>query len=301
MPLQQLRMKQKANDNINKSFTFKGLGTEFIILTSHELSDKKKNNIIESVNDFETNYSRFRENSKLSKLNKTKKLSKPSSEMQEMLLFAIDTWKATNGLFNISIGGVLEEQGYGHINRKVSTVSKDLTEDIMVSPDLIEINYDIWLDFGGFGKGWFIDKLSRQLKSWGINDYLINGGGDIKIGESPLNIQLENPLNDSEYLGIIRLKNNAFGASSNLKRTWNSEKNKKYSHIQRPDGTNLDERILLSATMSDTALKADILATCLLLDPSTANLEEIKKWGEYCFVFNNLKVLRTKNFHIQHN
>ncbi len=115
MQLQQLRMKQKAKDNINNSFSFKGLGTQFIILTPAALSNAQKNTILNSVESFEDNYSRFRKNSKLSKLNITKQLDKPSIEMQQMLKFAIKTWGATNGLFNISIGGVLEIQGYGKI------------------------------------------------------------------------------------------------------------------------------------------------------------------------------------------
>ena len=291
-------MKPRAKDNINNSFTFKALGTEFIILTPTELSAVQKNSILKYVENFETDYSRFRKDSKLSKLNISKKLDNPSLEMQKMLKFAVKTWETSGGLFNISIGGVLESQGYGQINDKASTISKNLAKDIFISPQKIEINPNIWLDFGGFGKGWFIDKLSDLLVEWNFKDYIINGGGDIRVGSQQVKIELENPLNSDESIGAVLLKNQAFGASSNLKRTWKSANNKSYSHIQRPDGEKLKNNILMTATISDTALRADVLATCLLLDTGSKNIAELKTWGDYCFILKDLRVFRTANFHL---
>lgn len=121
-------MKPRAKDNINNSFSFKALGTEFIILTPTELSAVQKNSILKYVENFENDYSRFRKDSILSKLNISKKLDNPSLEMQKMLKFAVKTWETSGGLFNISIGGVLESQGYGQVNDKASTISKNLAK-----------------------------------------------------------------------------------------------------------------------------------------------------------------------------
>ncbi len=118
------------------------------------------------------------------------------------------------------------------------------------------------------------------------------------MGSIEAEIQLENPLNPNESIGAVKLKNQALGASSNLKRMWHSVDNAKYSHIQNPDGKNLMNNLLMTATISDNALRADVLATSLFLDPSMANIDGIKSWGEYCFVLKDLKLYRTAKFNL---
>ncbi len=289
----------KQNPKRYAKFSFYGLGTKFYILTEKKLSSDVQNEIILLVKEFEENYSRFKLDSRLSQLNSQKLLKNPSPEMTNMLKFAIETYKLTNGLFNISIGSKLENQGYGIQNDKSSRISDNLVNEIEITADLITISKHMRLDFGGFGKGWFIDKLANFLVEKGTENYMINGGGDIKVGNKPMEIYIENPSNNNEYIGKMLLANRAFAASSNIKRVWAGVgNNEKHSHIQRPDGAPLISQVQMSCTSADSALKADVMATCLLLDPSAEQIKQILKWGDYCLVLQNNKILRTKNFNI---
>lgn len=44
---------------------------------------------------------------------------------------------------------------------------------------------DVWVDLGGIAKGHAVDRACAALESHGVFDYVVNAGGDLRIGRSP--------------------------------------------------------------------------------------------------------------------
>jgi thiamine biosynthesis lipoprotein len=263
-----------------KVLEFKALGTIWCI-ESNRLSKDLENNILRIVKDFEDNYSRFKLESVLNQLNVNKFYLNPPPEMLKMLSFAISMYSRTQHIFNISIGGDLSKRGYG-LNSLSGEISSNLLDDIIVTENSITINQNISLDLGGFGKGWLVDKLANFLKQSCCDQITVNGGGDIRvISNSPIDILLEAPLSSGDSLeptivGSTKITNGGLAVSSNFYRSWKDQNGQIQTHIQ----TNNKNNSKTYFVKASTCLIADLIATCMVAEPSLKNyyLQEFKDY-----------------------
>ncbi|HUC90036.1 MAG TPA: FAD:protein FMN transferase [Patescibacteria group bacterium] len=259
--------------------TFEALGTRWWI----ELDGPKASTTIASslksmAQEFEGAYSRFQPSSQLGVLNDSKTLPKPPLEMIDMLKYALKMLAATGGVFNISVGSLLEKNGYGQPNDPGASVSNDIYTAISISKDRIEISQSVRLDFGGFGKGWLIEKMSQRLASEGIKNYVINGGGDIAVGDQPQQLYIEHPLDNSQYIGYVIARNSSLASSSLQKRQWEKQ-GKAKSHIVHPGDKFTDLSLLSIHVAAKSALTADTFATVFLLIDHEKRCQLAQKFG----------------------
>jgi FAD:protein FMN transferase len=260
-------------------FIFEGLGTRWWIeLDGSKASSKMASSLKCVAQEFEGAYSRFLPSSQLGMLNDSKTLPKPSPEMINMLQYALKMHATTDGIFNISVGSLLEKNGYGQPNDPGARVSNQIDETIIISKDQIEIDASVRLDFGGFGKGWLIEKMSQKLASEGIKDYVINGGGDIAVGDQPQKLYIEHPLDNLQYIGYIIARNSSLASSSLQKRQWEKQ-GKIKSHIVHPGGKATDLSLLSIHIAAKSALTADTFATVFLLIGHEKRCQLAQKFG----------------------
>lgn len=214
-------------------------------------------------------YSRFIEKSLLSQLNKNKKLSKPPEQMVAMLLYAREISLVTNGIFNITVGGVLDSIGYGNGTQANDCMQSDVFwEQVVINKDTISIPASTAIDFGGFGKGWLIDDIANMLTKQGVGQYVINGGGDIFVSsKDSQHVALEHPYNAKESIGETALQNQALAVSSQYKRTWKN-KGRTHSHIIDPRTKHSVQNTVAAVYVrAATARVADVVASTILIDP----------------------------------
>ena len=174
-----MRSKQKPKPSI---LEFDGLGTHWWI-SFVEKNDLEacKDLLLTTVRDFENNYSRFLPDSYVSRLNEHKILTHPPRDLLDMLQASINYFFSTNGIFNISVGAQLEQDGYGKTVDHTAKIAPNLPDLISLSDSKITVDPSIRIDLGGIGKGWLIDKLADLLEKHVGKGYLINGGGDMYI------------------------------------------------------------------------------------------------------------------------
>jgi thiamine biosynthesis lipoprotein len=249
--------------------SFDALGTRWWIELfddkTKEQADAAFGRVRFSVTTFEATYSRFKPNSLISQLNIERKLEHPPAELIAMLTFAKDAYQNTEGVFNILTGHIQEERGYGFGYGCAATQTPgNPVHDIYVSSETITISNAATIDFGGFGKGWLIDSLAKELKAAGWEYFLINGGGDMFVtserGE-PIEIHLEHPTKPGFSVGSTRLKDLAFAASSPHKRQWQTD-GQTYSHLM-PATTGAVASFIIASSTRD----ADMFATTTALLP----------------------------------
>ncbi|MBC7472459.1 MAG: FAD:protein FMN transferase [candidate division SR1 bacterium] len=271
----------------------KGVGTYwwFQIYDGNESSEYYQNIIIQEIQRFERAYSRFLTDSQISLLNRHRELVNPSVELLELLAIGKEFYNKTLGLFNPAIGHILENRGY---DTNYSFQNKGQLERVSSFDDLlyvdlhkVELSGQGNIDFGGYGKGYLVDKLAKIFcEKLDLNHFMINGGGDIYVaGDTSHEIILEHPFAPGYELGRIDLQNQALGCSSNRRRTWKDSKTgEEFGHILNPQNTDSKADFGSFVIAKDT-LTADIMATvvCLLGD-NQEKIYDLQKQINFEFV-----------------
>ena len=235
--------------------------------------------IIALITDYEKRYSRFRNDSLVTRLNTERHLENPDPELIAILTYGKKLYERTEGLFNLLVGEIMEARGYD-AHYRFTPKDEPATPPNPFSVLIInenEIRLDAGrIDLGGFGKGYLIDLLAEQLRGEGIQEFLINGGGDIYASHednNPMPIYLEHPTEAHTYLGTTPLKHAGFAASSPFKRRWNHN-GKEYTHIV---GNNTDQ--LATFVTAKTARDADAFATAAMFWSKDELLTKADKEG----------------------
>lgn len=286
------------NDVNEDVYAFDALGTHWVIVApKSSLSIKVKTSLTTEVKSFEASYSRFLPDSLLTKLNQEKKMKNPPPELVRMLRFAIEMYQKSHGLFNISVGARLEQLGYGSEPDSSAHISENLPQDIAISDSTIEIAQHIRLDFGGFGKGWLVDTLHELLAREGVKSHIVNGGGDIRVGDKDEKIWIADPRDSSKQFGITRISSNsAFAASSTRLRVWQTFDGAEMTHIVHPLAETINNSVMC-AVAANTCVEADVVATSLLLAPLD-HRDEIAHalQANYLVVNEDETITRSRNF-----
>lgn len=248
---------------------FEALGTHWWIEPLGTVLSPQDTSYLQCMaNTFERKYTRFSDTSQLGLLNADKQLKRPSAEFRQMIDFARRMHYASDGVFNISVGGRLAALGYGR--QTSGNVMHRLWNEVVITPEKITIPASVSLDFGGFGKGWLLDTLGAHLQRLGHPCYIINGGGDILVSANKqVELALEHPYDTSLCIGTARIQNGALAASSTVKRSWKNAKGLQHHIINPKTGRPTKSAApIASYVIAPTALIADTCATIILADES---------------------------------
>lgn len=183
-------------------------------------------------------------------------------------MFALcrELYTASNGAFNISIGGVLHAQGYGKRTFGAQVVP-NFWDTTTVSAHEIRIPDNATVDIDGIGKGWLIDRIVALFREHGLTEFIINGGGDMFIASpQPITIALEDPTDPSKILRSIAITG-GFAASSQIKRTWRDGDATRAHIIDPATNTAAVGSVRGTFVSAPTATIADAMATILLIRP----------------------------------
>lgn len=207
-----------------------------------------------------------------------------SKEVSDFLLAVIQQAKTfyelSNGLFNPSIGSLIEIWGFHNdelptgmvpsfeeINKLVAKAPS--MDDVIISDHIIfSKNSTVQFDFGGFGKGAALDRAEEILAQYGIENAIINAGGDLNSmghpGKRPWKVGIRHPVHWGAIASVeLRAGENIY-TSGNYERFRISE-GIKYAHIIDPrDGMPVRHIVSTSVIHNNGAL-ADAAATALTI------------------------------------
>jgi FAD:protein FMN transferase len=149
------------------------------------------------------------------------------------------------------------------------------------------------ISLGGMGKGYAVDEVFEFLKSKGIENFLVNGSGDLRLhshekAPRAWKIGIRNPFNPDPQvmMSFLQLSNGAVATSGDYINVVKKE-NEKFHHLINPE-TGTSSLGLSSVTViADTALEADVEASIgMLLGPHRA-LEYFNQHQLYALLVNN--------------
>jgi len=189
----------------------------------------------------------------------------------------------TGGAFDISVGPLVELWGFG-----ASAQSEQLPSDRQVSERLAMVGYrqlqlrrdpaalkkshpQLQIDLSAVAKGYAVDQLAELLEGQGINNYLVEIGGELRLAGrrsdgTPWRIAIEKPLEDVREVETTLLLTETGLATSGNYRNYYIENGQRYSHTIDPLSGRPIRHQLASVTILDpSCARADALATALMV------------------------------------
>lgn len=253
------------------------LGTSVTVTVLHAQKDSGLEAITAAFGEMERIerlMSSYDPGSEVSRLNKNGSIE-ADPEVARLVERALYFSRLSGGAFDISVQPLLElfektfeerggPPGAGEVEAAGALVDYSR---IAVSGNEISIPEGMQVTLGGIAKGYAIDRAVSMLRARGVEQALVNAGGDMRaLGngkEGPWKIALQNPRDPGDYLAILPLSGIAVATSGDYERYFDPAM--EYHHIIDPR-TGLSASGLMSVTIvTRTAVEADALATAVFV------------------------------------
>lgn len=281
------------------SFAYESMGTHWEVSIWDPLEkdqlQKLNQEIIAMSEVFDNTYSRFIPTSLVSQISSQTGTVEVPEDFIHMLKLYEQFFKVSQKKVNPLIGNTLSDMGYDqkYSLKKKKTIhhTPDLLETVTIIDNThIKIKEPVLFDFGGLGKGYFVDKITQFLLKNNVRNILVNGSGDINYqGDTPITVGLEHPLDTTKVIGTLEFSRGAMCSSATNRRAWGE-----YHHIIDPVSLKSPSEILAAWVTTETAALADGLTTALFFVPPEQFLPHYK--FEYLLLNKDLKVKRSPGF-----
>jgi thiamine biosynthesis lipoprotein len=195
-----------------------------------------------------------------------------SSDFQRM--------RQSEGLFDPAIGGLLNLwgfQGDGRPNgpppeREAIAAwveANPRMDDLTLQGDTLRsANPAVQLDFGAFAKGYAVDLAIARLREFGIEDAIINAGGDLRaIGSKdgkPWRVGIRHPQGEGVLAALEVSGDESVFTSGNYER-YREHEGVRYNHILDPRSGMPVDGVTSVTVIHDNGAVADAAATALVV------------------------------------
>jgi thiamine biosynthesis lipoprotein len=203
-----------------------------------------------------------------------------NSDIAEMVRLSQLVENQSGGRFNPAIGGLIGLWGFHTSEYPVEgpPPSRSQIQSLVEhNPSSLDIRVDeltmtsanpsVQLDFGGIAKGYAIDRACDTLKNLGVENAIVNAGGDLRVfgthGTRPWKIAVRNPAGG--VIGTLESAiNEAIFTSGNYER-FRQDNEIRYPHILDPR-TGWPVKDVASVTViTEQGWLADAAATALIV------------------------------------
>lgn len=136
------------------------------------------------------------------------------------------------------------------------------------SPVVVYRDPDVALDLGGIAKGYGVDRAVAALREWGINDALVNVGGDLyALGLSedgdPWEVGVRDPDDATRLAATFRISDRAIATSGDYEQYF-EHGGRRYHHLLDPRTGEPRESGVRSVTVAaDRCMMADAAGTAV--------------------------------------
>jgi thiamine biosynthesis lipoprotein len=262
--------------------TFSGntMGTSYriVYLDPNERDFKKEIDSLLAV--FNNSLSTYIEDSEISRFNRQDTLQFESAYFYPILKSSDKVYNETQGAFDPTVGPLVNLWGFGPGGPQLKdsvNIEKmlPLVNFKAVSYDSLEVRKKegMYLDFSAIAKGYGVDVIADFLSSQGIEDMLVEIGGELVAkGVNDKGELWKVGINRPEELGradqlvsIIALDNKALATSGNYRNFYEAD-GMKISHTIDPATGRPVKHGLLSATViANDCMAADAYATAMMV------------------------------------
>jgi thiamine biosynthesis lipoprotein len=269
------------------------------------------------IDDLERRWSRFLDDSEISRLNRLAgRWVQVSPETVTLIRRALDAWRLSGGSFDPTVLGDMIRSGYdrsfdllgpGHsAGRSLLGIGAD---EITIDGDRVRLAAGTGFDPGGIGKGLAADLVAAEVMAAGAEGACVNLGGDVRVtgagpdgaegacvnlggdvrvtGAGPdgaaWTVAVEHPWSP-EPLALLGLAEGAVATSTTLRRAWHIEGQPRHHLIDPQTGLPSDTDLTLATVVAADAWVAEVLAKAVLLAGSAHPFDIIGGTGAQALV-----------------
>lgn len=194
---------------------------------------------------------------------------------------SVEVSEKTEGHFDITVGPLVNAWGFGPTTKnnldktKVDSLLQLVNYKMVTLKDnkIKKEKPEIKIDFNAIAQGYSVDVIADYLDSKGINNYLVELGGEIKAKGKKENeewkVGIDQPSEEKsaerKLEAILNLNNRALATSGNYRKFY-MEGNQKLSHIIDPKtGYPAKHNLLSTTVIADDGITADAYATAFMV------------------------------------
>ncbi|OOR99628.1 thiamine biosynthesis protein ApbE [Haemophilus paracuniculus] len=232
--------------------------------------------------------STYQKDSQISQFNQMKEANKAvqiAPDFAKVVAEAIRLNGVTEGALDVTVGQLVNLWGFGPDKRlnkvpseeQIAERSQSVGIDKLVldqtASTLAKTAPELYLDLSAIAKGFGVDKLAEQLESLGLENYLVEIGGELRgkgknLAGKGWQIGIEKPemAQGQGSQVTVTLNNLAMATSGNYRNYFEDEQGNRLSHIIDPKQRRPISHNLASITvLAPTTMTADGLSTGLFV------------------------------------
>ncbi|MDQ2696642.1 MAG: FAD:protein FMN transferase [Pseudomonadota bacterium] len=192
--------------------------------------------------------------------------------------------RLSGGAFDVTVGPLVNLWGFGppqgdrkppdeaQIQEAKARVGYGRIQVRASPPAIRKDRPDVYVDLSAIAKGYGVDKVAEYLESQGIDQYMVEIGGEVRArGHNPqgvawrIGIERPNPGLERSVQRVMHIDGQALATSGDY-RNYYEQDGVRLSHTIDPRTGRPIRHTLASVTvLSDTAMRADGLATALMV------------------------------------
>jgi FAD:protein FMN transferase len=287
-----------------ESFNGFAQGTTYSIVFESSkkiVSDSLKPKVEKILHDFDMSLSLYIDSSILSRINRNEDV-KVDSFFDEVFKKSAVISEMTGGAFDVTVGPLVRAWGFGPDDRKNFSEQKrdsllrlvGMEKVSITNGKVIKNDPGINLDFNAIAQGYSVDVVSSYFNDIGINNYLIEIGGEVRAkGTKNGNlwrIGIDKPEDNNIIPGqslqaIIKITDKSLATSGNYRKFY-VEDGIKYSHTIDPKtGYPARNRLLSATIIADDCATADGIATACMVMGHEKSIEFINHNPQFSAYF----------------
>lgn len=262
-------------------------GTVYKITYQHK--ENLKDRIVEELERFDGSLSPFNDTSIITKVNRNEPV-KIDTYFRTCVSRALEISEETDGMFDITVAPLVNAWGFGF---KKGAFPDSAQVDSMMQfvgyqkirlegDSIIKDDPRVLLNCSAVAKGYAVDVIARFLESEGVENYLVDIGGEIVTkGMNPdggiwrigINKPIEDSLSINQEIGkVLELRDAGLATSGNYRNFYYKD-GVKYAHTISPKtGYPVQQSILSATVVARDCMTADAYATSFMV----MNLEQVK-------------------------
>ena len=270
---------QYRNETVNKECTRQlfAMDTVMSFTAYGKNSEQAVDAAVKEVQRLDELLSTGNPDSEVSAIN-TKGSGTLSDDIKTILTEAMEIYRETDGLFDVTIYPLMQLWGFPTQEYHVPTESelqkalaKVDASQIVIEGDQVTLGTGQQMDLGGIAKGYTSARIMEIYREYGITSGMVSLGGNVQtLGTRPdgkdWNIGIQNPDGQQgSLLAALPVENKAVITSGGYERYFEEDGNT-YIHILNPKtGYPADSGLVSVSIISENGMLADALSTSLYL------------------------------------
>jgi thiamine biosynthesis lipoprotein len=263
-------------------------------------ADEIRKGIEAELNAVDSSMSTYRDDSELSRFN----ASTSTDEFQvtpataAVVRAALEVGRLSDGAYDVTVEPLVRLWNFGSDAADVDTVPSDKAiQECMQSigqkhltvshqrPALKKDLPELRVDLSSIAKGYAVDRVAERLAREGFENYMVEVGGEVRTrghnrhGQT-WQIAIERPTDGPRQVYRVLPLEDCAMATSGGYRNYFEKEGRRYSHLIDPrSGQPITHRLASVTVLADRCVKADALATAMLIMGPEAGMKLAEKEG----------------------